>query len=310
MPDTSFNHRPRRAWLKIEINSPAIMTDSIAGFLAELTESGVEVSTQAVDAPKPASRETVTGYLADDEKRADNEQAVADFLKQLTRQFPGSAMPVFNTSLIQEEDWGENWKKHFKPIKITPRVTIKPSWEEYTPADDEIVIEMDPGMAFGTGHHASTRLALEFIDKYYDADATRPQRVLDVGTGTGVLGLACALFGATEVIGIDNDPDAVAAAQENVDHNRLVEKMTVSGLDLAKVQGSFELVIANITSNVLIEMSALLYEHMAPTAGLILAGILKGEQENAILKAFTAIGLRHLATNYRDEWASLHFTRD
>lgn len=213
------------------------------------------------------------------------------------------------TSPLREEDWGKNWKEHFKPIRITPRITIKPSWEEYSADDDEIIIEMDPGMAFGTGHHASTRLALAFIDTCY-AQGLFSKRVLDVGTGTGVLGMACALFGASEVLGIDNDPDAVAAAEENVQRNRLAERMTVSGRDLATVTGPFDLVIANITSNVLTEMSELLCHRLAPAGHLILAGILKEQQEEAIRTTFTGLGLHHLATNYQDEWASLHFCKE
>ena len=309
MPDTSFSHRPPRTWLKIAINTPAAMTDSIAAFLADLTESGVEISAPAVDATEAAERETVTGYLADTDERGDKEQQLATFLKQLGKQFPGMPTPEVVTSPIEEEDWGKNWKEHFKPIRITPRITIKPSWEEYTTDGDEIAIEMDPGMAFGTGHHASTRLALAFIDTCY-SEGIPGNRVLDVGTGTGVLGMACALFGAKEVMGLDNDPDAVAAAHENVERNGLSGQMTISDRDLATVECVFDLVIANITSNVLTEMSKLLFGCMAPAGRLILAGILKGEQEQSIHATFTGLGLHHLATSYQDEWASLYFAKE
>ena len=310
MPATPFSHRPARAWLQISIDTPVNMTDSISGFLAELTESGVEISAPAVDAKEPAKRETITGYLADDEERSEKEQILNDFLQQITARFPGTAAPILTTSHIDEEDWGKNWKEHFKPIQITPRVTIKPSWEDYKNSADEIVIEMDPGMAFGTGHHASTRLALKFIDACFIADSPHPRTALDVGTGTGVLGMACALFGADKVLGIDNDPDAVAAAQENIARNNLGKKVTITGQDLTTVKEPFDLVIANITSNVLTEMAEQLFHCMAPGGQLILAGILTGEQEQSIQKTFTSLGLRHLATSYEDEWASLHFAKD
>ncbi len=310
MPDTPFSHRPPRAWLKIAISSPAAMTDSIAGFLAELTESGVETSAPAIDATEPVTQETVTGYLIDDEERVDKELAIREFLQQLSARFPGCTTPQLVTSLIEEEDWGKNWKKHFKPIQITPQITIKPSWEEYNPAADEIVIEMDPGMAFGTGHHASTRLALSFIDACYHSDDAAPESALDVGTGTGVLAMACALFGADQVLGIDNDPDAVAAAQENCQRNKLTSKLQITDQDLATISERFDLVIANITSNVLTNMAEQLCNHLAPCGKLILAGILTGEQEQGIKTTFTSLGLRHLTTNYQDEWASLHFIRE
>ncbi len=309
MATPPFTHRPPRSWRRIEINGPAEMTDSIAGFLAEITGSGVEISAPAVDASEPVTVETVTGYLADDEERVDKELAIVEFLQQLAARFPGAVAPKLTTSHLQEEDWGQNWKKHFKPIRITPRITIKPSWEEYSASADEIVIEMDPGMAFGTGHHASTRLALQFIDACYGAAGPQPQRILDVGTGTGVLGMACAMFGATEVLAIDNDPDAVAAAHENIQVNNLTDRMMASDRDLTTVQCQFDLVIANITSNILTELADLLYGCMAPAGHLILAGILTGEQEQGILKTYAGMGLQHLATTYQDEWASLHFAR-
>ncbi len=308
MPATTISHRQPRAWLKIAITAPAALTEQIAAFVAALTEGGVEISMPAPDQHQTPDRETVTGYLADDAFRADREEELAAFLNRLAAEFPDEAAPILATSRIEEEDWGKNWKEHFKPIRITPRITIKPSWEEYTPTSGEVVIEMDPGMAFGTGHHASTRLALEFIDQAYHA-SPGPRRALDVGTGTGVLAMACAFFGASEVVAVDNDPDAVAAARENVARNGLDQRITASGRDLATVDGRFDLVIANITSNVLTDLAELLVARLADPGRLILAGILRGEQEAGILATYTGLGLTHIATRHQDEWASLCFVR-
>lgn len=310
MPETPFSHRPPRAWLQITISAHPSMTDSIAGFLADISESGVEISTPAIDATEPVDRETVTGYLNDNEELDAKKSAIIEYLQQLPAQFPGMSTPEYATNHIQEEDWGKNWKKHFKPIRITPRIIIKPTWEEYSPMPGEIIIEMDPGMAFGTGHHASTRLALGFIDDCWQNRTPPPRTALDVGTGTGVLAMACAMLGADTVLGIDNDPDAVAAARENCELNKLSQKLQITGQDLATVREQYELVIANITSNVLTELAEQLLRCMAPAARLILAGILAGEQEQSILTLFTTLGLRHLATNYEDEWASLYFAKD
>ncbi len=121
--------------------------------------------------------------------------------------------------MIDEEDWGKNWKDHFKPFTIVPGLVIAPTWEEYQPAAGEAVITMDPGMAFGTGHHATTSLSLELIRRTLVENGG--QRLLDVGTGTGILGMAALLFGAKDVLGLDNDPEAVSAAEENVRRNSL-----------------------------------------------------------------------------------------
>jgi len=309
MPATTISHRQPRAWLKISITVSAAVTEQVAAFVATLSEGGVEISMPSPDQTPESDLETVTGYLTDDETNEAKEAELHAFLAELARQNPDAVTPVLASSRIEEEDWGRNWKEHFKPIRITPRITIRPSWEEYLPGNDEIVIEMDPGMAFGTGHHASTHLALEFIDQTYGAQSSGPQRVLDVGTGTGVLAMACALFGAAKVVAIDNDPDAVAAAEENVARNDLAQRMTTSGRDLATITGPFDLVIANITSNVLTELAPLLVKLLAHPGRLILAGILRGEQEDGILATYTALGLRHAATRHREEWASLCLER-
>ncbi|MDH5298036.1 MAG: 50S ribosomal protein L11 methyltransferase [Desulfobulbaceae bacterium] len=308
MPATTISHRPPRSWLKIEITAAPSMGEQIAAFVATISEGGVEISMPAVG-DTTLDLETVTGYLADDLSRPAKEEELTSFLSQLGRQFAPAPPPTLRSTLIEEEDWGKSWKEHFKPALVTPRIAIKPSWEPYHPVGDEIVIEMDPGMAFGTGLHASTRLALGFIDECYASAAPPPQRVLDVGTGTGVLGMAAALFGASEVLAIDNDPDAVAAALENVHRNGLDSRMRVSGGDLAAITVIYDLVIANITSNVLTELAPQLMARMASPGRLILAGILGGEQEEEIVATYTGLGLRHLATRHQEEWAALSFAR-
>ena len=209
---------------------------------------------------------------------------------------------------IREEDWGRIWKEHFKPLAITPRLVIKPTWESYKASANEAVIEMDPGLAFGTGHHASTRLALTLIDAIFSAGPI-PMRALDVGTGTGILAMGCALFGSNEVVAIDNDQDAVATATDNVTANRLEEIISVSSEDLADLDGSFDLICANITQDVLQQLAPDLVRHLAPGGRLVLAGILRGGQEKAIVRQYTGLGLALDRTTYEDEWAALMFHR-
>jgi len=294
-----FNHRQPQHWMKCTIEIDDELADLAAAFVADVTGKGVEQSMAQPDTDSPST--TVTGYLDNDEQAPVIQEKISTFLKQLCQQ-----EPVIHFEEIVEEDWGANWKKHFKPAQVSRRITIKPTWEPYQAGSDEIVIEIDPGLAFGTGLHASTRLALQLIDSAF-TDHQAPHTVLDVGTGTGILGIAAALFGAAKVLGIDNDSDAVACAADNVAQNRVNQIMSVSGSDLSDLTGPFDLVVANITSDVLTRLAPQLVSRIAPDGQLILAGILAGEQGRGIEQTFTALGLTLLASPIDGEWQAFLF---
>ncbi len=309
---TSFiNHRPARKWQKITLDIAPEISEAVAAFLSQLTGSGVEtIESKKTTIPK---KETVIGYLAVDESLEKKRAVLRSFLANLNENFPGIPLPKEHLELVLEEDWGHNWKKHFKTFRASQRVIIKPSWETYTsvPGEEhtgEVVIEIDPGLAFGTGHHASTLLALRHIDSIYLKESPNHLRkVLDVGTGTGILSIACALFGAKEVLAIDNDPDAVIVAGENTAQNVLEAKISVSSRKIEDLKGSYDLIVANIVYDVLNEMAPVLTGLLGPGGILLLSGILKGEQEKSTKMKYVDLGLRHLKTDNLDEWVSLVF---
>ncbi len=311
MPTSSKHDTTVKSWLKVIIETPVGAADEIAGFVATLTGCGVEYAGQS--APGASSgREKIIGYIANDDERASRESQLRSFLNQLSAYLsaPPLSFPItLHTELIEEEDWNKAWKQHFKPLRITPRLVIKPTWEPYEQSGDEAVIEMDPGMAFGTGHHASTKLALEFIEALFFDDRPRPQRVLDVGTGTGILGMACAKFGADCVVGVDNDPEAVAVAKVNVDQNGLADIMTVNTQPLEEVTGPFDLIAANITHDILTTLATSISRLLAPGGSLILSGILLGEQLESIKKTYEKLNLSLAETKILTEWGALLFTR-
>lgn len=296
------SHRQPRSWLKICIEVDSKWTDPVAAFLTELTKAGVQL------APTPAgNRECIIGYQENSAETATVDIELQNFLSKFEKLAPGATVKM-ETEMIQEEDWGESWKEHFKPIKITPGLVIKPSWEEYPPSATEKVIEMDPGMAFGTGHHASTKLAAQLLETVF-SDCRPPERILDVGTGTGILAMASALFGGRSVLALDNDPDAVAAAQDNVTRNKLNSRIEVSARALGEVSGPFDLIVANITSDVLIIMAPALTAILATEGLIILAGILKGEQEEAVRRKYAELGFTVRENPWQDEWAALLLSR-
>jgi ribosomal protein L11 methyltransferase len=146
-------------------------------------------------------------------------------------------------------------------------------------------------------------LALQLIEKYFvDRQNATLQKILDVGTGTGILGMACAFLGAKEVLAIDNDPDAVAAALENVKQNNLSHAMNVESTDLNNIEGPFDLIVANITQDVLASMASQLISLLTQQGRLVLAGILKGEQADGITRLFCSHGLTLLESPSQKEW--------
>ncbi len=148
---------------------------------------------------------------------------------------------------VHEEDWANEWKKYYKPLKVGHRFVIKPLWEDYTAKEGEIILHMDPGMAFGTGTHETTRMCLEAIEE----ELTPGDRVFDIGTGSGILAISASKLGAREVVGVDLDIVAVHSAIENVEHNHLENVRILQGNLLDVVEGNAELVVANIIAEVI-----------------------------------------------------------
>jgi ribosomal protein L11 methyltransferase len=166
---------------------------------------------------------------------------------------------------------------------------------------------MDPGMAFGTGLHASTKLALLLIEESF-ADKP-PRTVLDIGTGTGILGMDCALLGAERVVGLDNDIDARTAAQENIHKNHLAAIMVIDDRNLGALEPLFDLVIANITQDVLTLLAMDIIARLAPAGRLVLSGILTGLQTDIIKQVFGDLGLTLIKTESQEEWTALLFEK-
>jgi ribosomal protein L11 methyltransferase len=317
------SHRSARTWQKISIRVDPRMTEAVAAYLNELTGTGVEISVAANGQPETAAlspTETITAYIpvtGEEPGRGAAAEQTEDmrlFLARVHRIFPGCPPPVLQAETIMEEDWGQKWKSFFTSLQITPHLIIKPSWEAAGTEQGKgqgavAVIEMDPGLAFGTGHHASTQLALLLLEDLFQDNANRPERILDVGTGSGILAMACALFGAREVWAIDNDPDAVETARQNVLRNRLEDKISVSGQEISSLRTGFDLIVANITRDVLAELASLVAGIIKPRGFLVLSGILKGEQEHFIGKTYAEHGFVCRKGLVQDEWAALQLQK-
>jgi ribosomal protein L11 methyltransferase len=206
---------------------------------------------------------------------------------------------------LPAEDWAESWKKFFHVEKVSTRVWIKPTWEPCTPAAGEIIVELDPGMSFGTGQHGTTRGCLQLIDRL----ATAPGlKLADIGCGSGILAIAAAKLGYRDLIALDNDPDAVRIATENADLNGVAHQIRfVTGdCSAAGLDHSHDVVVANILANVLIANAGVLmgYLSRSPAARLILSGILNPQAAD-VQAAYEAYGMILVESLQLGEWTTL-----
>jgi ribosomal protein L11 methyltransferase len=299
------------------------LTDAVAAFLTGLTGAGLEITAAPGNQDQPNNSffpEIITAYLPVGQQEFGEETAAVTmenlkvFLADLPRYFPECPVPELHFEVIMEEDWGQEWKKFFTTLQVTPTLAIKPSWEEAAETEQrtgrqEDVIVMDPGLAFGTGHHASTQLALLLLEELIRPMQVKPATVLDVGTGSGILAMACALFGAREIMAVDTDPDAVETATENIARNRLHDRITVSGQAVASFGRKVDIVVANITHDILAEMVNHLAELVAQDGFLVLSGILKDGQEESIRRIYSQRGFKLMKNQSRDDWVALLFSK-
>jgi len=200
----------------------------------------------------------------------------------------GAALPRIQTKKLEDKNWNEEWEKSIRPIKVTDRIVITPTWQTYRPTAGQIVLTIDPKMSFGTGYHETTRLTLKLLEKYCKPGMT----LLDIGTGTGVLAIAAAKLGAQSVIGVDNDEWAFRNALENVTLNGVEAQVQILSGDLSIVPDrQFDMIVANIQRNVLQEVLKDMHTHLVAGGVLLLSGLLHSDR-NPMLQALHD---RHLA---------------
>ncbi len=207
--------------------------------------------------------------------------------------------------MVREQDWANNWKQYYKPLRIGEHIVVKPSWEEFSPLPGDRVIELDPGMAFGTGTHETTALCLAAIEKYVKAGDT----ALDIGCGSGILSIAAALCGAAHVAAIDIDPVAVKVARENIGRNGVEDRIECREADLlaGQMRGA-NVVIANIVADVILRLMPAAWEHTLPGGVFITSGIID-EREQDIMDAALQAGFSHAETFSRGSWRAIAFVR-
>jgi ribosomal protein L11 methyltransferase len=294
-------------WMEIKISVPASEADAIANFLIEQGANGV-VEENLAASPVPSSVSNnimLKAYIKRDVFVQTRLTEIKNYLSSLSA-LTGNNSYELLTDEIVDEDWNALWKSFFQPLKVTNRIVIKPTWTNYWKRADEIVIELDPGMAFGTGTHQSTRLCLKTIEEIADSLFDKSGcSLLDVGTGSGILAIAAVLLGIPKVVGIDIDYQAVECAKKNAEMNNVSNELIFTDVPLHKTAGAFSIIVANILPQTLIDLKADLLSHLAPSGYLILSGILK-EKAREVMDAFIK-DISFVRETQEDEWSCLIF---
>ncbi|EUJ41656.1 50S ribosomal protein L11 methyltransferase [Brochothrix campestris] len=250
----------------------------------------------------PTEGVIVKAYYEDNEDVTIDFEAVHALIKGLV-QYDIDLGPIdWTLTEVKEEKWATAWKEFYHPVQITDKLTIVPTWEEYTPhSPEEHIIELDPGMAFGTGTHQTTRLCLEAVEKYVVAG----DDVIDVGTGSGVLSILAAKLGANSVLALDLDDVAVRAAQENIDVNKVGDVVEVTtGNLLEGVDRTVDVVVANILADIILLFPDDVYRVLKPGGLFIASGIIETKVEE-VAAAIEAAGLTMIERDNKDDWFAL-----
>ena len=205
------------------------------------------------------------------------------------------------TSVEDDSCWKDNWKEYFKPAKVGKTIVVKPTWEEYEAKDGEKIIEIDPGMAFGTGTHETTSLCIRLMEDYVKPD----MKILDVGCGSGILSIAGALLGASEVLGVEIDPVAVEIAQENIELNHIGDVARAQYGDLTKgIDFKADVIVANLMADLVMMLSADVAKHLLPGGIYISSGILT-EKEVPVADTMRSLGFKIMEVKEDGMWCAI-----
>jgi ribosomal protein L11 methyltransferase len=284
-------------WVEIAVEASESAVDAASNILIEEGCGGTVIGPTPADS-SPVNR--VAGYLPIDDRL----EARLMHIRERVRLLPGYGLPLESDEVtvtpVADEEWATAWKKHFKPVRVGG-IIVKPTWEECDAGPNDVIVEIDPGMAFGTGYHPTTQLCLLVLQEIVKGGEV----VLDVGTGSGLLAIAAARLGAQSVVGLDIDSVAVEVAEENVRHAGLTDRVTIRRADSPLAfEGQADIVLANIIAKVLIDMGAALAEKVRPGGTVVASGIVT-ERADQVRRAFEAVGLSVVQERTDGEWVAL-----
>ena len=306
----------RGAWLEFSVEADIEAVEAVSEILSRVAPGGISVEPAyelvdeglgaRVDPTRPS---IVRAYLPARDRLA-AERAAAEASEALGHLQAFGLRPIgaLTTRIVPEADWAEAWKAHCPVVRIGRRIVIKPTWLDHVAAPDDVVLDLDPGMAFGTGLHPTTRLCLAALEGLADRGLVNGARVLDVGCGSGILAIAAAKFGAAAIHGVDTDEIAIEATDGNVARNGLAGRVTASVGSLPSGAPPADVVLANLIASVLIALASELRDEVQP-GGTVLASGIFVDRESEVRAAFAAVGLDVATRHDEGDWVALEAIR-
>jgi len=301
-------------WIELSVRADLEAVEAVSEILSRFAPGGTSVQPgfelvdeglgARVDSSQPA---IVRAYLPGRDRSAAR-VAVGEVRRALGHLQAFELRPIgeLEVAVVDEADWANAWKAHFPVLRIGRRLVIRPTWRRHRRRPDDVVLALDPGMAFGTGLHPTTRLCLAGIERWSDEGLLAGVRILDVGCGSGILMIAAGLFGAGRLVGLDTDPIAVEASAANARRNRVA--VEVRSGSLPSRSGPFELVVANLIASLLIALADQLRAELRPAGRLLASGIFI-DREPEVRAALEAAGLRQSRRDVDGDWVALEFER-
>lgn len=304
------------AWLELSVVADVEAVEAVSEILGRYAPAGTSVEPAfdlvdeglgaRVDPTRPA---TVRAYVSAGD-RAVADRAVADVEAALGHLQAFGLRPIgeLHTRLVEEADWADAWKAYFPVLRVGRRLVIRPTWRRHRRAQGDVVLALDPGMAFGTGLHPTTRLCLAALEVVADRGELADACVLDVGCGSGILAIAAVKLGAASALGVDTDPIAEEATLANARRNRLVRTVRAREGSLPSGGAAFDVVLANLIAGVLVPLAVPLHDELRPGGILLASGILD-DREADVVAAFEAAGLAVTARTFEGDWVALEARR-
>ena len=293
-------------WLRLAVSVPHEVAEAVANFLMDLGSVGVVESERDFSQPQPAYTE-VQGFFPTDASRPVLIEGVTQHLCGLLPFFPNLGQPELKITEVSSASWADQWRGHFPPLAVGQRFLVLPPWEIPSTVADRILLVINPSMAFGTGHHATTQGCLEAIEALSSKHGP-PSTALDLGTGSGILAIALAKLGTPTVWATDIDPIALEEAQKNGEANQVAEVIHLSETPVDQFSSPVHLLVANLFSITLVSLAPHLERLVQGGGYAILSGILV-DQEPDILTTYVLPQWRLVQRYPREEWVTLVLQR-
>jgi ribosomal protein L11 methyltransferase len=306
LPTADYQQDTPQRWHCLSVTVPHEAVEAVANFLMELGSTGVVEGVRDPSQPLPLVTE-VQGFFPFDVSGSALRAALDCYLNNLSTLFPNLGSPISHLTEITSASWFEHWREHFPPLAVGARFLILPPWEPLFAQTDRLVIVIDPSMAFGTGHHATTQGCLEAIESLCFTHGA-PATALDLGTGSGILAIALAKLGVQTVWATDIDPVALNEVRKNIEMNHVTSSIHFSQVSLGQLPTPFPLVVANLFASTLVALAADLCTAVERSGYAILSGI-QTDQEADVQAVYTPPTWDLVRRLVKDDWVTLVLRR-